>query len=151
MHYYEDTDIRNIYERHKARSHGWTEVVPCPRDVNGKFIFDDIETEYQRFAAGYKAAFDGTLLNRDEMYWSMMESANAYVVKDPQPWMIGLKTNDLNLAIGTKSHMVMFGSQDRIVRHNADQVQAIANGSLLVDPKTISEMLSAYAALLKAK
>lgn len=151
MKFHDDSTIRAIYLRAKARAHGWPEVLALPMNPDGKFINDDDETAYQRFAAGFKASFDGTLLDQYELYWSTMEAATALAQMGEAPFMIGLQGTDKHLAIGDKKSIIQFAAQDRIVTHNADQVEAVANGTLPVDPAVVNEMLLAYAKLLKAK
>lgn len=155
MEYIEDEDIRPIWVRHAARKHGWaSDIMPAQRpDLDDRFECGWHESEYQDFAAGYRAVFNDPNHSKQTLWINLLEAAHAYAKVDTDPIMIGILDTNMHFAIGKAAQIATMAlSRTRtpnIVLHSVDQIEGIADGTLPVTPEVIAEMLRSYAALLK--
>lgn len=155
MVYIEDEDLRPIWARHAAKVHGWaSNAMPEQRhDLEGRFETGWHESEYQNFAAGYRAVFNDPNHSKQTLWVNLLEAAHAYAKVDTDPIMMGIQDTNMHFAIGKAAQIATMAlsrtRQPNIVLHSVDQIEGIADGTLSVTPEIIAEMLRSYAALLK--
>jgi hypothetical protein len=129
--------------------------MPAQRpDLDDRFECGWHESEYQDFAAGYRAVFNDQHMSKETRWVNLLEAANSYTAIDTDPIMMGLKHANMHFAVGKVAQIASMAissnrTKPTVILHDADQVMAAANGPQHMDPEVIAEMLRSYAALLK--